>query len=86
MPDLQALDVRADVFIDRDVVPINTIVEPTVNQNIQIYKDPFFKTRPESTAMVKKVLMSDGQRDLCLVQLDSNGMIVERWIKKEVAT
>lgn len=85
--EIAGLSPREDFFIDLDnLSKTDVIVEPVENDNVQIYKDPFSKTRLEGSAVVKKVLMSDGQRDLCLVQMDDDGRVVERWIKKEIST
>lgn len=80
--EIQALDPWEDFLIAPEVL---TAPMPKTGTQVTIYKDPFFKTQQEDTATLGKVLMSDGQRDLCLVTLGSNGMQVERWIKKDTA-
>lgn len=80
--ELQPLNPQDDLFITPEN---NTMPAPEIGDQVMIYKDPLFKESQEGNATVNKVLMSDGQRNLCLVTLESNGMQVERWIKKESA-
>lgn len=76
--ELEVLNVSGDIFIDpskdKDLIEVNDVIE--------IFKDPLFKTDSEGSATVDKVLMSDGQQDLAMVTLDANGVQVQRWIKK----
>lgn len=80
--ELQPLNLEEDLFINPE---ISTMPAPEIGAQVMIYKDPMFKETQEGNATVNKILMSDGQRNLCLVTLESNGIQVERWIKKESA-